>query len=151
MSIGHLAIGFGIFKVMLNTSVRIIFQNVGKSKGFKVIPKDLSRRLDFMRDAANQFPVLNTFKPSITHCVSTARGLADARNHVLHGSVIDYNKTTEVLTFLRLDVEKKARQPHVAVRLRIKVKNLAAKGDAAVALSARMQPVMERLAKTFMP
>lgn len=150
-SIGHMALGFGFFETMLNTSVRVIFQHVGKPKGIRVIPKDLSSRLDFMRDAVEQFPVLDTWRSDIEHCVTAARGLKDTREHVLHGAMMDYNEQTGVVTFIRLDVEKPHKQSHVVVPLRIKVATLAGKGDAAMALSARMMPVTDRLLQTFVP
>lgn len=149
LSIGHLALGFGFFETMLNTSVRIIFQHVGKPKGIKVIPRDLSSRLDFMRDAVRQFPILDVFRAEIEACISIAGSLKDTRNHVLHGSMMDYDNATGLLTFIRLDVEKKQRQSHVPVPFRIKVLTLSQKGDETVALSARMLPVVESLNKTF--
>ncbi|NML93775.1 hypothetical protein [Novosphingobium olei] len=84
--LGNLTIAWGMLENYLDQVNEVIFLN-GGSPGFRTMPVQLERRLEFLRSGTRHNPWLRPSEAEVRELSAIIAELAVKRNHIIHGIV----------------------------------------------------------------
>ena len=105
--VGDFVINWGLFEARISMILNLVYHDHGGNivKGEKQgIPVPLERRLKYLKQAFKEKPALRPFVEEEREIRSKARQVADVRDFIVHGHLMEYDPAKGVYTFGRLDV-----------------------------------------------
>jgi hypothetical protein len=100
-----------MFEVSLQGAVGTIHHGVdvrdhGDGDDEKQLPKDMLAMNRHYLKKSVKFDGMGAFASDIHRVVSTAKNLADKRNHIMHGYICEFVEETETITFRKFNANQ---------------------------------------------
>jgi hypothetical protein len=109
--VGDFVINWGLFEARISMILNLVYHDHGGNivKGERQgIPVSFERRLKYLKQAFKEKPALRPFMDEEREIRSKARQVADVRDFIVHGHLMEYDSANGAYTFGRLDVVDKA-------------------------------------------
>jgi hypothetical protein len=149
-AVGLVVVGFAQFEFSLNNAMEIIYEYAGGRETIQPeLPRNLTNRIQFMKDSARKLPKLCSYRAEILALMATAMKISKTRDHIIHGYVSEYDKKTKILVFIKADPERPTMSRLKLDTLRIAIPALVGIGDATLDLAIDMAQLCSRIEKAF--
>lgn len=104
-TIGFIVINWGHCEQSLELLVNSLFLQYGGNKlpKRKKMPRQLSEKLSFVSECAEQLPSLSSFRAELEALVSSFEAVTQTRHDLVHGALTDAPVVEGVYSFIRLD------------------------------------------------
>jgi hypothetical protein len=146
--VGQIIISWALAEQLLENCVLVFSRFAGGKNIEPELPWQLGPKLKFSRKCLNKLESLSAFKEEGIKLVDEMAALSDVRHTFIHGAVSKYDKQTNTLLFVRLDVKNNTRQ---TIHRKITADFLITNGAKCVDLATRLSKFLERLIKAFVP
>lgn len=143
-SIGFLVIQWGQSEQSLELLVNVIFRDYGGSKWTKQkrLPRQLDKKLAFIKECASAIPALATFRIDLEALVVKFKLLSQMRHDLVHGALVNIKEENDVYSFIRLNTHPDV---HEAKEFRYALTEFPVVADAFVCLGRDTQRLAERV------
>ena len=149
-AIGETVVNWSMIEAALGFWVAIIYQAAGGNRHAKVIPRELSRRMTFLRLCFNKIAALQPFATEGRALLDRIGNIKDTRHMLVHGVVSDYSPDNHEFLFVRLDLDK-AKTMQIIKELSIPATKMLNDSGEAMAIATNCLDFAERLLQTLVP
>lgn len=143
-AVGHLVVNWALIEQAIDMWCTLAYQSPGGGQVAKDLPRELSRKIRFLKDCLRQMPVLAPIAAEARQYLAGVKRISSARHFVIHGAIAGYDPGTHALRFVRLDLVDE-RTMHQQKELVISAKQLLDYGVECIDLAPKMQRITKRL------
>jgi hypothetical protein len=103
--VGEVIVTWAMVERILTVSIGIIYHDARGSEVQQKLPFKLCDKIGFVRRCLLRLQALQPLAPEFGPRLDEARRLADIRNYVAHGAVMAWDRATETVKFVKLDLD----------------------------------------------
>jgi hypothetical protein len=146
MAIGHLVITWASIEATLNLTIAVIYHDVGGKAIETDLPRNLSRKVKFLRACFNRVDPLKGYGNEARSLLDRISALAPIRHAVIHGYLSGFDPTSQRVTFTKLDTKPTI---HEVDSEAFSLPELVEAGGKSLALASDFVIFMTRLSDAF--
>jgi|GraSoiStandDraft_4_1057263.scaffolds.fasta_scaffold183719_1 hypothetical protein len=145
--VGEVVVTWAMVERILTVSIGIIYHDARGSEVCERLPFGLTDKIKFVRLCLRQMQPLQGLQPEFGPLLVEAKRLADVRNYLVHGAVMDWDKETGTVEFVKFDPKDGHYQNS---KRRFTMGELAQAADDSIILAGAIGNLTQRLAHAFM-
>ena len=149
-AVGHVVVNWAFVEHSLDTWSTIIFHFSEGKRLYRMMQKNLGRKLEFLRRCFKTLKPLQPYSAEALQMLASAECLSLTRHFVVHGVPMQLNQETGAAVFVKLDLIEEYTF-HKINKLEIGVQELLDKGSECMDLTASMLKLSLRLLNAFIP
>jgi hypothetical protein len=111
-AVGAVVIYWSLLEQAMEHWVAMIYRHPGGDKGWKQVPYLLRPKIEYLRTKFGDMPDLASCSKDGLTLLEKIEKIAQIRDIMVHGAISSYHPETEMLKFVRLQVDK-AKKIHV--------------------------------------
>jgi hypothetical protein len=143
-AIGHLVVNWAFVEQIIDMWCTIAYQAPGGGQIAKELPRELSRKIKFLKACFRDMPALAPLAEEARECLARAKQISATRHFVIHGAIAGYEPSDHTLRFVRLDLVDESTM-HQEADLLITAQQLLDQGTACLDLAPKMHRIGSQL------